>query len=66
MRRGLSILAIAALMSVVIEVMIAPSRTGANMAATKNSFHNEVSIYGLHVALPENMRTFPVELVPLP
>ena len=66
MRRGLSILAVVALMSVVADVMIAPSKTGADMAATKGQHQNAVSIYGLHIALPESMKTFPVELVPLP
>ena len=31
--------------------------------ATKNQIH---SVMGLHVAHPNNMKTFPVELVPLP
>ena len=66
MRRALSILAIAALISVTADVIIAPSKTVANMAATKSQFHNGISIYGLHVALPETMKTFPAELVPLP
>jgi len=66
MWRGLSILAVAALVSVAIDVMIGPNKTGANVKATKGQFHNEISIYGLHIALPENMKTFPVELVPLP
>jgi hypothetical protein len=66
MRRALSILAIAALTSVVVDVIIAPSKTVANMAVTKSQFYNGISIYGLHVALPETMKTFPVELVPLP
>jgi hypothetical protein len=66
MRRALSILAIAALVSVVVDVVIAPSKTVVNMAATKGQFHNSISIYGLHVALPETMKSFPVELVPLP
>ena len=66
MRRGLYLLAVAALMSIVADVMIAPTRTDANMAATKGHYRNAVSINGLHVALPESMKTFPVELVPLP
>ena len=28
--------------------------------------HNVTVIYGLHVAIPDDMKTFPVELVPLP
>lgn len=29
-------------------------------------FHNVISVSGLHVALPEDMKNFPVELMPLP
>jgi hypothetical protein len=34
--------------------------------AQKTQFHNMISVSGLHVALPEDMKNFPVELVPLP
>jgi hypothetical protein len=66
MRKGLSILAVAALITLVIDVMIGPNKIDATMTTTKGKFHNGVSINGLHVALPENMKSFPVELVPLP
>jgi hypothetical protein len=66
MRQGLSILAVAALITLVIDVMIGPNKTDATMTPAKSQFQNGASINGLHVALPENMKTFPVELVPLP
>ena len=65
MRRGLFILAVAALISIVADIMIAPSEPGANMAQ-KGQPQNVVSVHGLHVALPQGMRTLPAELVPLP
>ena len=39
-----------------------PSKTVADMEAPKNG----LVIYGLHVALPDDMRNFPPDLVPLP
>jgi hypothetical protein len=38
------------------------AKTLADMEATKS----QISIYGLHVALPDDMKDFPVDLVPLP
>jgi hypothetical protein len=35
-------------------------------AASANFKPHDVVIYGLHIALPEGVRTFPAELVPLP
>lgn len=66
MRRAICILAIATLISLALDVMVVPNATVANMAVTKSRFHNEVSVYGLHIALPEGMKNFPVELIPLP
>jgi hypothetical protein len=34
--------------------------------ATKSKIHSGMATYGLHVALPNNIKTFPVEVVPLP
>lgn len=65
--RGLSILVIAALLSIAVDVMITPNRTAADMPVTKRQVQSRApSIYGLHVARPPSMKTFPVELVPLP
>lgn len=66
MRRALSIVAAAALTSVVLLIFIAPSMTVADREATKSEFHNKISIYGLHIALPDDMMSFPMEIVPLP
>lgn len=65
MRRALFILAIATLLSLAVDVMSAPNTTIATMTA-KNRYQNGISVHGLHVALPEGMKNFPVELVPLP
>jgi hypothetical protein len=43
-------------------VMASPSRTTPQMDATEN----HVIVEGLYVALPSDMKNFPVELVPLP
>ena len=64
--RGLSILVIAALLSIVVDVMITPNRTAADMTVTPAQWQSESSIHGLRIARPESMKTFPVELVPLP
>jgi len=37
------------------------------VAATSANFEpHDAVIYGLHIALPDGVRTFPAELVPLP
>ena len=40
------------------------TRTGTNV--TKDQFHSGMATYGLHVSLPNDVKNFPVELVPLP
>jgi hypothetical protein len=35
-------------------------------AASANFEPHDAVIYGLHIALPDGVRTFPAELVPLP
>ena len=35
-------------------------------AGSANFEPHDAVIYGLHIALPEGVRTFPAELVPLP
>jgi hypothetical protein len=64
--RGLSILVIAAILSIVVDVMITPNRTAADMTATNGQLQSEASFHGLRIARPESMKTFPAELVPLP
>ena len=59
MRRILIILAVA---GIFVCVMASPSKTTTEMDATEN----HVIVEGLYVALPNDMKTFPAELVPLP
>jgi hypothetical protein len=66
MRRASSIVAVAALISVVLLVIVVPSKTVADLEATKGGFHHQISIHGLHVALPDEMKDFPMDLLPLP
>jgi hypothetical protein len=65
MRKVLSILVVAMFVSVVFEAFSGPEQTIAQRDTT-TPIRNGVSIYGLHVALPADMKSFPVELVPLP
>ena len=64
MRRVLNIALV--LSSIFIKVMAAPNKTVAEVDSPKNQMGNVVSISGLHVALPDNMMSFPADLVPLP
>ena len=50
---------------VLISVM-APSVKPVAITQTQPEAQNVAVIYGLHVAVPEDMKTFPAELVPLP
>jgi len=61
MRRGLAIITVAALVSVVaFKAMIGPGKVdGANTTVGQRSF------FGLHIAQPASMKSFPAEL-PLP
>jgi hypothetical protein len=65
MRRVLFILAIATLVSLAVDVMSAPRTPVATMTA-KSKYENGISVHGLHIAIPEGMKNFPAELVPLP
>ena len=60
MRRILSIALVVG--GIFVYVMASPSKTTTEMGATKN----HVIVEGLYVALPNHMKTFPLELVPLP
>jgi hypothetical protein len=46
-------------------VMVSPPKTVAVGAATRE-FHSVAVIYGLHVALPDDMRKFLAVQIPLP
>jgi hypothetical protein len=60
MRRILSIAL--ALAGIFVSVMASPSKITTEMDAKEN----HVIVEGLYVALPNDMKTFPAELVPLP
>ena len=66
MRKALSISVVAALVSVAFEAIVGPGETFAERQVMRSPIQNAVTIYGLHVALPEYMTNFPNELVPLP
>jgi hypothetical protein len=63
MRRAIYIALV--LGSIFVNVRASPNTTVAEAEARKTQFHN-VSVSGLHIALPKNMKNFPVALVPLP
>jgi hypothetical protein len=52
--------------SIFVNVTASPNTTVAETEARKTQFHNVISVSGLHIALPKDMKNFPVELVPLP
>jgi hypothetical protein len=51
--------------SVLISVLAQSGKTVA-VSHTQPEAQNVAVIYGLHVAVPDDMKTFPAELVPLP
>jgi hypothetical protein len=64
MRRALNVALVVA--GVLVNVLASRSGTVANSQAAQWPAQNGAIVYGLHVALPSNMKTFPPELVPLP
>lgn len=66
MRRALSIVTAAAITAIGLLTTIAPSRTAADRDVKTTEFQNKIAIYGLHIALPDDMKNFPFEIVPLP
>ena len=64
MRRVINIALV--LGSIFVNVTASPDNTVAKTEVPKTQFHNVISVSGLHVVLPEDMKNFPVELVPLP
>jgi hypothetical protein len=51
---------------ITVSFLISSSIGVAHMHSITRPTQDATSIYGLHVALPSNMKNFPVELVPLP
>jgi hypothetical protein len=64
MRRALNVALVVA--GVLVNVMTSRSTTVANTQAAQWPVQNGTVVYGLHVALPTSMKSFPPELVPLP
>ncbi len=64
MRRALNVALVVA--GVLVNVWPRASTTVANSQAAQGPAQNGAIVYGLHVALPSNMKNFPPELVPLP
>jgi hypothetical protein len=66
MRKALPIIVVAAIIGVGFQAMGGPPVTIAESKMANQPIPNGVSVYGLHVALPENMTSFPTDLVALP
>ena len=64
MRRALNVALV--VVGVLVNVLASRDTTVANSQAARGSAQNGAIVYGLHVALPSNMKNFPPELVPLP
>jgi hypothetical protein len=64
MRRALNVALVVA--GVLVNVMTSRSTTVASSQAALWPVQNGTVVYGLHVALPSDMKYFPPELVPLP
>src|SRR5262245_14240626 len=64
MRRALNVALVVA--GVLVSVMTSRSTTVADSQAAQSPVQNGTVVYGLHVALPSHMKSFPPELVPLP
>jgi len=64
MRRAINIALV--LGSIFVNVTASPNKTVAKTEAGMMQFHNVIWVSGLHIVLPEDMKSFPVELVPLP
>lgn len=63
MRKTVSIVIMATLVSVLLDALLGPAETIAQRDMTAQ---NDVPFYGLRVALPPGMKNFSAELVPLP
>ena len=60
MRKAVSIMVVAALVGIFLDALLGP------VAQRDMTAENGMPFYGLHVALPPDMKNFPAELVPLP
>ena len=49
-----------------LRAVMAPSSKTVAVSQPKSEAHNMAVVYGLHIALPDDMKTFPAELVPEP
>jgi hypothetical protein len=61
-----TVLNIALVIAGVLISVMAPAGKPVAVTQTHPEAQNVTVIYGLHVAVPEGMKTFPSELVPLP
>jgi hypothetical protein len=64
MRRALNVALVVA--GVLVNVMASRSTTVASSQVVQWPVQNGTVVYGLHVALPSHMKSFPPELMPLP
>jgi hypothetical protein len=61
-----TVLNIALVIAGVLISVMAPAGKPVAVTQTQPEAQNVTVIYGLHVAVPKDMKTFPAELVPLP
>lgn len=61
MRKGLTVLIVALLGIFAVKSVVAPGKTGFGDAAKY-----PVPAYGLHVAQPADMKSFPSDVIPIP
>ena len=64
MRKAINIALV--LSSIFVNVTASPNKTVAETDVRNMQIHNVIVVSGLHVAIPEDMKNFPAELVPLP
>src|SRR6476659_5118116 len=62
----LTVLNIALVIAGILVSVMAPSGKPIAITQTQPEAQNVTVIYGLHVAVPKDMKAFPAELVPLP
>lgn len=63
MRKAVSIVVVAAMVGIFLDALLGPDETIAQRNVTTET---GMPFYGLHVALPPNIKNLPAELVPLP
>jgi len=62
MQRGLAVIGVALAGALVFKSFVAPGKMPTDLGPT----NVQISVYGLHVARGNEMKSFPAELVPLP